>query len=887
MGSRLVTLTGAPGVGKSRLGLELARKRAGGHPGGVWLVELASLGDGALVPAAVAAALRVGEVPGQSFVETIAAHIGGRRVLVVLDNCEHLLGACGELVDSLLGGCPGLSILATGREALGLEGERVWPVAPLEVPERGDAELPETLMRNAAVCLFAERATAVQPGFVLSSCVAPAVAEICRRLDGIPLAIELAAARVEILTPAEIAARLDDRFGLLTTRSRGVEPRHQTLLATLDWSHELLSSAERAMLRRVATFVGSFCLEAAETVCARGELETSEVLDLLAALVSKSLVVADTANSRGRYRLLETIRAYGSDRLDEAGEAAVLREAHACFYLALAEQAEPQLTGPHQERWLERLEGDRENLRLALEWSLRNGRAEWALRMAGALVLFWRIRCHFSEGRDLLEAVVAAGDGAPPALRTKVLWGAGFLTHMAGGSEAAIPIVEESLALASELGDVRGRARGLLILANARQYRGDPAVLSMLDESAALAREASDSWCLAHALALSAFEYAARNDLPAAKPLFNECLAVAREAEDKQGLRFGLLGLGAVAVRQGDYVSAEPLLEEALAVARQLGEDYVEATALNYIAELALGQGHHGRATELLDDVLALSSGPGPPGVVSDSLLLRAKVAHAEGDRRSARLGFEEVLARTGTPPALQGIAELAVDDGDLGEARRLFEQARELAQGIGDKASMAQALHGLGQLERAGGNVERAATLHSEALEQRRQIGDAPGIAASLEALGGLAAAAGRHEHAARLFAVAKVLRDRNGYARAPRESARYEADVGALRRALSAEELNAASAQGSALSIEQAVAQASKRHGRRRPPASGWASLTAMEQQVAALVAEGLTNRQIARRLFVTAGTVKNHLSHIYLKLGMARRSELAREVERRRHS
>ncbi|MCA1701441.1 MAG: AfsR/SARP family transcriptional regulator, partial [Actinobacteria bacterium] len=397
------------------------------------------------------------EVAGQSLVALLVARLSRRRSLLVLDNCEHLLDGSRELIEALLKGCPQLSVAATSREPLGLASEQLWQLAPLAVPAP-EAQTPESLSDYAAVQLFAERAAAVQPGFALNAYVAPAVAEICRRLDGIPLAIELAAARVASLTPEEIAGRLSDRFGLLTEGAASDLARHQTLEAALDWSHELLSESEQALLRRLSVFAGGFELEAAEAVCAGGELAADEVGGLLAQLVSKSLVVARSGSSTEHFRLLETIRAYAAERLEQADESAALRGAHARFYLELAERAEPELTGPQQVEWFERLEAERANLRAAIEWSLSQGDGELALRLAGALVLFWRVRCHFSEGRELLGACISAGDGADPRLQAKAVWGAGLLTLMNGDFAGAITLVEQSLTRYRQLANRGGCA---------------------------------------------------------------------------------------------------------------------------------------------------------------------------------------------------------------------------------------------------------------------------------------------------------------------------------------------------------------------------------------------------------------------------------------------
>jgi predicted ATPase/DNA-binding CsgD family transcriptional regulator len=887
---RLVTLTGPPGVGKTRLAVEVGA--AIGRQGAqrTALVELAPLGDPLLVPRAVAAALSVHEVPGSTLTDALLAHLRHGPALLVVDNCEHLLGACAELLGALLGGCPDLRVLATSREPLSIAGERVWQVPPLAVPDAHEEPRHEALLSYDGVRLFVERAGAVEPDFVFGDDVAPVVAEIVRRLDGIPLAIELAAARVAVLSAAEIAGRLDDRFALLTKGARNDLPRHQTLRAALDWSHELLDPAERALLRRLSVFVGGFCLEAVEAVCADEEVQDEEILDLLAGLVSKSLVVSDTASSRGRYRLLETIRAYAADRLEEGGEGPVVREAHARFYLDLAERAEPELTGPDQQRWFDRLDREHENLRLAVRWSLGHGQSEWALRLAGALVLFWRVRCYFSEGRELLEATINASQetGEVSALRAKALWGVGFMTLMGGDAEGAIPPLEQGLAGLRELGDLQGGARMLLILGNAYVALGDPRGPGLLDDSVDLAREAGDRWCLAHALGLRGYLHLAHSDLSGARPLFEECLAVAREARDKQGLRFGLIGLGRVAGRQGDYDSAESLLEESLSIAHELAEAYIEATAMHDLGQLALGRGQYARARQLFEQAQAALPELAPVDAVVGPLLGLARVAHAEEDGARARLIVKQALTMVPSPatsiPALLHLGELASEEGDAQRARELFDEALACARTKDDKGLIAQALHRLGRLEREAGDPKLAASLHVEALELQRDLGDQPGVAASLEALGGLGVTGERAQHAVRLLGAADALRTKGGFARLPWERARHEADLEVARETLSAAGFEAAFTEGAGLSIEEAMTQAVKGRRRRGRPGSGWDSLTDTERQLTELVAQGLTNREIAQRQFISPGTVKTHLANVFAKLGVTGRKELAREAWRR---
>jgi DNA-binding CsgD family transcriptional regulator/Tfp pilus assembly protein PilF len=573
------------------------------------------------------------------------------------------------------------------------------------------------------------------------------------------------------------------------------------------------------------------------------------------------------------------MRAYAIERLEEAAETTVTREAHARFYLSLVELAEPELTGRKQEQWFERLDSERENLRSAIEWSLAIGATERALRLTGALAIFWRVRGHFSEGRGLAEAALAASNGKWPAREAKTLWAAGFMALMANDPAGAIPPLEESLSHFSELGDLQGRARALLMLGNSRLYCGDPTWRGVLEESAALAREATDPWCLSLALFVAGYALTSRNELPAARPLLEESLQVARMAQEKQGLRAALIGLGKVTLRQGDYASAEALLREALAIADELGEGYGRATVLENLAELTIGRGEYVLARECLDEVFALSE-TGPVAGLFTPLVLLGSLAYADRDLVNARRHFDEAIARAGhsvlTGP-LHGLAQVAADEGDPDTARRLYEEALEWARkGTEDRLDVAAALHGLGDLARDAHELKQATTLHNEALILRREIGAVPGIAASLEAVGGLAAVDGRYLRAAHLLGAAAALRLRGGYARMPPEAARYEADLKLVRESVSAEDFDAAWDRGSELSAEEAARDGIVRRRQVRG-ATGWDSLTAAEQKVAALASEGLTNRAIAEHLFITPATVKNHLAHIYSKLGVARRGEL----------
>ena len=434
--NRLLTFTGPGGSGKTRLALVVASGLGRGFEDGVWLVELASLSDPELVPQAVASVLGVRETPGTPLVDSLRIHLGSRGVLLVLDNCEHLVEACASLAEALLHSCPNLRILATSREALGVSGETIFAIPPLSLPDPRRLPALESLPRYEATRLFVERAKAARHGFSLTEGNAMAVAQVCYRLDGIPLAIELAAARIRVLSAEQISSRLDDSFRLLTGGGRSALAHQRTLRTAMDWSHELLSEEEQAMLRRLSVFAGGFTLEAAETVGTGEGIEGDEILDLLASLVDKSLVLVDQQEEI-RYRLLETVRQYGREKLEESGEAERVRRRHANYYLALAEEAERGLSGSDQAPWLARLETEHDNLRAALRWSLGGGEAEPGLGLAAALWSFWYTRGHLSEGRRWLESAVFENGRLRTRTKARALGGAGYIALFQGEYEAA------------------------------------------------------------------------------------------------------------------------------------------------------------------------------------------------------------------------------------------------------------------------------------------------------------------------------------------------------------------------------------------------------------------------------------------------------------------
>ncbi len=620
--TRLLTLTGAGGCGKTRLALEVARDLVGAYPDGVWLVELASLSDPALAPNAVAQALGVRERPDLPLTAALVDSIGSRRMLLVLDNCEHLIEACARLVDALLRSCEHLRVLATSREALGVAGEVNWLVPSLTVPDAGRLPATQSLTQYEAVQLFLERARSRLPTFVLTPENARSVVNICRTLDGIPLAIELATARMTALAVEQIAERLEDSLGLLTTGSRTAAPRQRTLKATLAWSYELLSEPERALFGRLSVFAGGWTLEAAEAIGAepgaRGGIEEDEILDLLGRLVDKSLVAAEASGDGApRYRMLEPVRQYGWEKLEETEQ---VRERHARYYLALAEAAEPELVGAGQVAWLERLTTEYANLRAALSWFLDDEegaeleeRARMGLRLAAALGRFWGNRGP-SEGREWLEKGLARSGASPASLRAKALNEAGFLAiyHL---DPQAIAMLEEALALFKELGDELGQAISINYLAHTTGILANhERVTTLREEAEALLKgPLEDRRAAAHLHLTVGMMGIVEMDHEEVMVRIEEALALFREVGDVRSCAQCLTIMGIAAVGRGDVGRAARVFEETLRLLRQLKDKIGTFYSLIGAAGVAVLQGRPARAARLFGACEALRKAIGHP----------------------------------------------------------------------------------------------------------------------------------------------------------------------------------------------------------------------------------------------------------------------------------
>ena len=601
--ARLLTLTGTGGAGKTRLALQVAAEAIEDFPDGVWIVGLAPLNDPHLLPQAVAAVLGLGEEGGErTLAQTLADALRLKSLLLVWDNCEHLVEACAHLAESLLRACPGLRLLATSREALEIGGEAVLPIPPLSLPPEARTATAEAQADCDSVRLFVERATAAQPTFRLGAGNTAAVAQICARLDGIPLLLELAAARVRVLTPEQIAARLDDLFRLLSGGLRTALPRQQNFKALIDWSYDPLPLPEKVLLRRLSVFAGGWTLEAAEAVCAEGEVEEWEVLDLLARLIAKSLVVAETPDEgRVRYRLLESLRAYACERLAESGEVEALSARHRDWFLGLAEEAEPNLSGPEQASWLNRLERDHDNLRAALAFSHDHaGGVEAGLRLVGGLWKFWWIRGYFSEGRGFLGKALARADGEETLVRAKALSGAGILAEAQGDYMAAISHYRQSLSVYRTLG-VDASIGGMLNnLGSVASRQGDwENARAYYEQGLAIYRVLGDQQGIAILLMNTGNVANHQKEYAEARSLYEESLVIFRKRKDLGPLTAVLLNLGDLACNQKDYASARLYLFEGLQVAEEIGEKESIALILTTLGNASWPLGQYEQAAKL------------------------------------------------------------------------------------------------------------------------------------------------------------------------------------------------------------------------------------------------------------------------------------------------
>ncbi len=778
---RLVTLTGPGGIGKTSLSLQVAISLLDEFAHGVFFVGLAAISDAELVLPTIAQTLGIRENRSKPLRESVIEYLRDKHLLLVLDNFEQVVAAA-PVVSDLIAACPQLKILTTSRIVLRLKGEREYPVEPLLTPDPQAAISKDSLSQYAAVELFIQRALAVKPDFEVNNDNAPAVAEICFRLEGLPLAIELAAARLKLFSPQALLARLGSRLQLLRGGPRDMPARHQTLRQAIAWSYDLLPPAEQAFFQQLAVFVGGCSLEAVEAICRAADKFSLDALDGLTALIDNSLLRQEqtqdaksdiSREGEPRFVMFETIREFALERLQASDDGQVTRRRHADFFLALAEKAEPELTGPRQVLWLNILEREHDNLRAVFSWIEETGQADYGLRLGAAIWRFWIARGHLKEGRERLAALLALPGAAKPTReRARVLNAVGTIMHELGDYITARPLLEESLEIWRELGDKKGMAT----------------VINNL------------GWIAAQL-----------GELIPASELSGESLALHAELQDKRGMAVAFNNLAAVAFTQAEFPRARLLEEKSLSLRQEIGDERGVAFATAMLGWFEVVQGHYEKAAALLESARGKLRELGDNMMMGFTVWILAQMALDQGDvDHAARLMMEEgsALIKDRDPQMLWLLALVKQHQGDEQQAQELLEESLSKFRAWGYKWGIANALYHIDRQSRfAGHDDERATACFHESMILNRDLGNKLGMAKALVEFGGLALAKGDPDRSARLFAAAEALYQTTGAPMPASERMRFEREVARVQALLAEETFVTTWNAGKNMTTEQAV--------------------------------------------------------------------------------
>jgi len=869
---RLITLTGSGGCGKTRLAFRTATEELAGFPDGVWCVELASVGNPDQVTAEIAGVLGLREEFGRPLFDTLAEQMRNFDGLLVVDNCEQVLEGVRSTLDHLLKHCPTLRVLATSREPLGLAGEAIWRVPSLDM--------------DLGVELFVQRAQSARPGFQPSEAESLAIADIVTRLDGIPLAIELAAARVRMMSPTDIAAALSDRFRLLTGGSRTAIARQQTLEASVAWSYDLLDEGEKLLALRLAVMSG-FTLDAAEEVAADDRIDSYEVLDLLTRLVDKSVVQVDhaRAGTGSGYRILESVRQYLQARLIDSGEVEEIRSRHLSYFLSLAERVAPEIAFRDSAQLLGMLETEHDNLESALEFADTSGRREQALRLATSLTLFWELRGHLGRAGRWFARLLDQREPAPTMFRGRACWGAAHIALYSGDIETMAVRAPEALEQAELFDDDWARARALNTVGYATAVTTPDQARPGLERSIELGRGIGDEWAVMNSQKMiTAAAWAAQDEGSALEALETLRRHAARfDAAYFLAWYHGLLGT--LLAHRGDLIQARMHLEVAIETCDRVGEPITGGVSRAWLWAIDIMEGDYAWAEKQSTSLLRHAHASGGDLAIPNLLANLGLVAIARGDAQVAvdLLTPEYEVERHHRIPFLVAVSALVLASarrrtGDLDGAVELLDDLAGLAKASGNEWVGARVDQERAHVALDRNDLATAERLAHLSLAVFVRLGRRPDITAALDALGFVAAGAQSAAEALRCFAAAATERSRLGLLALPPDAEEVTLRCAEIRAEIGEDATDEYWAEGALLGLEEAVEYVSRARGERKRPNSGWASLTPTELRVVDLVAEGMTNPQIAEKMFIARGTVKVHISHVFTKLGVAGRAELA---------
>ncbi|HLZ55838.1 MAG TPA: tetratricopeptide repeat protein [Ktedonosporobacter sp.] len=925
---RLLTLTGPGGVGKTRLALEVARIMGDEFPDGIFFVSLAPLQEADMVLSALAQALGIEEVAHYPLHERLMAYIAGKQLLIVLDNFEHVLEA-GTLIAELLSAMPLLKVLVTSREVLHLYGEHEFEVMPLALPDLTDIQEENT--PAASIQLFVERAQAVRPTFVLTRENRRAVAEICLQLDGLPLAIELAAARVKILTPQEISIRLQNRLRFLTGGARNLPVRQQTLRNLLDWSYSLLTRGEQHFFRRLGVLIGSWTNAAAESVGTSEDGEMGEAFDLLSSLVDKSLVrVVVDATGETRFTMLETMREYALDCLEKGEGREKTERRHVQFFLSVAEEAEQYLNGREQQKWLQRLDREAANLWRAMRWVIAHKETALGLRLAAALIKFLQLRGSLNEGHSWLEEILTisetvkdipggdkeakhtdvtkqsiqnegtdtpmegATDMIERSLRARVLYGAGVMAQMHNNLALARKRLAESKRLAIEVGDRQTQALTAGMFAVLELHQGNyEAARKHAADGIEVIKETDDKWCRGMLHSIYGKVESKQCHFDRAQTRYHVSLMLLQEVGDLRNQADVMVNLGHNMRLQGKLRTAHFLYSRSSRLFQEIDDRWSQATCLNGIGDILRLQGRYAEAQAHFEECLALTGALGNKQEQAVALTELGQLAIYQGDMQRATRCLKESLRLTREIGHTQGIALLLLSQGDLeriqgksGKAASYYEQCLAMTRTLGDKVTMASALFGLGNMARIQQHKERACRLLKQGIHLCWEIGDRPGLAAILEVFAWFCRDIGIPEQAVQLLGTTDTLREDLQISLTPNDEACHKQEIARLREEVGEAAFQESWSYGKTMSLKLAISMVARINATERvapePEKQATvypAGLTAREVDVLRLVAAGLTDARIAEKLVLSARTVNTHLRSIYAKLDISSRSAATR--------